>query len=243
MAIASEAHKRGYQVGIVSRGYGVSQAEKVKRVKSGQRASEIGDEPAEMVAALPHAKIALSSNRILASEALIAEGVNFIIADDGFQNLNFKADLTVLAVTDADRDEVPYRDFDSAYRGADFIVQTKGKNSGRFGPVHEIHWDAAPAPSGPLWIWCALGDPEEVVSFYRDRGYRIDRVIRAHDHAVPEPEEFEALIKNAAHQGARVAVTPKDAVKLRDSHREKVFLLRRTLNAPELLSQIFQRLQ
>jgi lipid-A-disaccharide synthase len=241
--IAKEAIQRGFQVGVVSRGYGRDRKERVKLVQAGEAAAVIGDEPAEIVAALPGVKIALSADRILASQALIAEGVNFIVADDGFQNLNFSADLSILAVTDADRNEIPYRDFDSAIRQANLVVQTKGKNTGRFGEVHEIHWESPPPPVGPLWIWCALGDPEEVVDFYRSRGYPIDRVFRAPDHAVPDTGQFEAMLVEASRSGARVAVTPKDAVKLTRAHQEKVLVLVRSLRAPKLMHQIFQRLQ
>ena len=243
ITIAKEAERRGYRVGIVSRGYGVKHPGGVKKVQVGDHAAQIGDEPAELLAALPGVQIALSSDRILASEALIAEGVNFIVADDGFQNLNFRTDLSILAVTDATRNEMPYRDFDSASRHADLVVQSKGRNSGRFGKVYEIHWDAPPPPAGVLWIWCALGDPTEVVDFYRGRGYRIGRLVQARDHAVPDPDAFEHLLQEAKQAGALVAVTPKDAVKLSSAHQEKVWILHRTLNCPDLLHQIFQRLQ
>ncbi len=243
IALAQGALARGDRVGVVSRGYGIKLTETVRIASHGDSASRIGDEPAEILSEVPGVKIALSADRHQAAEALIREGVNLILADDGFQNLRFRTDVTVLAVTDAGRNEIPYRDFDSVATLADFVVQTKGEVGDRFGAIFRLEWESDAIPHGPLWLWCAVGDPDEVVRFHRNRGCEIERVIVARDHAVPDPAAISAWINEARLAGAHLAVTPKDAVKIPLDLRQEIVVLSRRIRAPQLISKILDRLQ
>ena len=245
--LAREALTRGYQVGVISRGYGAEGFGPFRWVEIGDSARQVGDEPAEIKAALPEARVILSKDRHEGARELLKQGVDLIIADDGFQNLKFKTDLTVLLVTDAGRDEILYRDFDSEAKGADFLVQAKGPRNPRFGNARKLDWQVEASiqesTRRPLWLWTAIADPTELVSFYEARGIRLKTVITERDHSVPDPGVIRSLIEAARKEGARLAVTPKDAVKLDPDLRSQCLVLRRKLVAESLFQEIFERLQ
>ncbi|NDF13766.1 tetraacyldisaccharide 4'-kinase [bacterium] len=245
IALAREAVRRGLRVGIVSRGYGGSYPERVRLVSREESPALVGDEVAEMTKELPGMLIALSSDRRRAAQALKEEGVELVLADDGFQNLRFRCDLTVLLLTDASRSEILYRDFDSEAAGADLVLQTKGRGRALPGaqePFERLEWEPGVLPRQPVWIWSGIGDPSELVHFYRSHGVRIGRVISARDHAQPDPPELRTLMQEARRQGALLAVTPKDAVKIPSDILEGCFILRRHLKAGPALDRCWDRI-
>lgn len=103
IAFAAAAKKRKLKPGIVSRGFGGARARQrdglhkvdIKR----DRAREVGDEPLLLA---EHAPVIIGVNRFAAAEKLLAEGVNFIIMDDGFQSRRLHFDYALLAA-DAER--------------------------------------------------------------------------------------------------------------------------------------------
>jgi len=243
IAIAREALRRGYRVGIVSRGYKGNYSESVRLVGAKDTTLEIGDEPAEIREALPEVPLALSKDRNQAAHELLRQGVNLILADDGYQNLKFQTDLTVILVTDAHRDELPYRDFDSEALEADFLVQTKGLKASRFPHARTLTWKVGELPKTPLWLWTAIADPMELLAFYEHQGLRFKRVITSPDHSYPSQEEIKALLQAAAENGALLAITAKDSVKFDPAQRDQCLILRRTLQDSGFFQELFDRLQ
>jgi lipid-A-disaccharide synthase len=243
IALAREAQKRSYRVGVVSRGFGARYSGKFHLANAEESAELIGDEPKEILRAVPGVKVCLSKDRVLASQKLLEQGVDFLIFDDGFQNLKFTAKITVLLVTDRARDEVIYRDFDAATNGADFLFQMKGKATPRFLEAIPLRWSVAELPQQPVWILCGVADPLEVESFYREQGVKVTRMITLPDHAQMDHEWVKKLMTQADAEGAILAVTEKDWVKLDGSQAPKVFVLRRTISNSDALAPIFERLQ
>jgi lipid-A-disaccharide synthase len=248
IAIAKEAVKKGFRVGVVSRAYGIDLKNQVMIVSSKYQAElisrpdQIGDEPSEIIAAVPEVTLGLGKDRIAVTSALQKHGINFLIFDDGFQNLKFKAQTTILAVTDATPSEVVYRDFYSAASsGADFIFQTKGRPRPSRLEAIPIQWRATSLPTGPIWLLCALADPKEVIQFYENLGVQIDRVIALRDHAVFDSQKVKAWSDEAKTHGAVLAVTQKDWVKLKNDKTLTVFILDRKISAEHWLEPIFKR--
>ncbi len=243
IALAREAQKRSYRVGVVSRGFGARYSGKFHLANAEESAERIGDEPKEILRAVPGVQLCLSKDRVLASKKLLEQGVDFLIFDDGFQNLKFKTKLNVLLVTDRARDEVIYRDFDAAAKEADFLYQVKGKPTARFLEATPLHWSVAELPRQPVWILCGVADPLEVENFYREHGVKVMRMIALPDHARIDPEWVKKLMAQAQAEGAILAVTEKDWVKMDAPRAPQVFVLRRTISNADALAPIFERLQ
>jgi lipid-A-disaccharide synthase len=228
MAIAKEAIRRGKKVAVVSRGYGSRSENEVTVVSSDARqvsADQVGDEPAEIKRNVPEVVLGIGSNRRKVLDQL--PEVDLVIYDDGFQNLSFTADQTVLCVTDRSRSEVFYRDFDSQKKYADLILN-----------VQSMEWVVAGLPVTPIWLLCGVGDPQAVVSFYSKRGVTIKRLIAKPDHAHFDESEIASLIEDAAKMGCILAVTEKDHVKLGDKF-PTLFVLKRELRSADWIQALF----
>lgn len=243
IAIAKTAIARGLRVGVISRGYGRCNPGTLKWVGPEDPVEETGDEPAEIKTAVPEAMLVLSPDRLKAAHELVVKGVDLIIADDGYQNLGFKADRTVLLVTDVKRTEMPYRDFDSEAARGDYLIQLKGRSSNRFPHARRIGWKVAEVPTGPLWLWTAIADPAELIGFYEAIGVRFRSVHTARDHAHPDPSRIQELLTASKAEGARLAITRKDAVKLAPSLRDQCVILGRDLAEDAFFDELFEGLQ
>ena len=247
--LAKQAIARGYRVGVISRGFGRSHDKTTLVVDQKRRhalkldVEQLGDEPTEILNAVPEVVLGLGADRVALSQSLKKEGVNFLIFDDGFQNLKFKSQVTVLAITDANPSQLVFRDFFSAARHADVLIQTKGlqKPLG-LEPRFKIDWKVDSLPSKPIWLLCALADPSEVFQFYQNQGVLIERVFAEGDHARFDRTVVKKLMIEASQAGVRLAVTEKDKVKLSEPDFETLFVLRRKIGNADWVNFIFERL-
>jgi tetraacyldisaccharide 4'-kinase len=247
IAIAREAIRRGFRVGIISRGYGGNFKAPFLIVGALQnlafrtKPEVIGDEPAEILQTLPEVSLGLGADRIQVARELEKLGINFLIFDDGFQNLKFRAKKTVIAVTDAKPSEMIFRDFFAAVEQADLVLQTKGFPKAAPVLATKINWEVELFPDTPVWLLCGVADPSEVVHFYRNLGLRIDRVFAFPDHAKFNVETARAYQAEANAQGATLAVTEKDWVKLKSDSFLTPLILRRKIRAEGWLETLFER--
>jgi tetraacyldisaccharide 4'-kinase len=235
--------ERGKRVGILTRGHGGTTGNRFHLVEPEDPASLIGDEAREMFEALPGVRIAVDRDRLRAAQELKRLGVEVLVLDDGFQNLSFTPGVTVLLVSDLERNRIPYRDFDSEARFADFRFQLKGRPTARFPGVERLRFVSEALPEKPLWILCGVGDPEEVRHFYERAGARVDRLFALADHATIDPERVKRLRVEASAAGAVLAVTAKDRVKLPTEGFDDLLILRRRIQDPSVFGPVWDRLQ
>ncbi|NIV18809.1 MAG: tetraacyldisaccharide 4'-kinase [Woeseiaceae bacterium] len=83
--LVNELRARGFRPGIVSRGYGGSKSSSSMRVDAASDPAVVGDEPV-MIARQTHCPVVVDSNRVRATDMLIEDGVDVIVADDGLQH-------------------------------------------------------------------------------------------------------------------------------------------------------------
>lgn len=97
------AHLRqsGWQPGIVSRGYGGQAKTWPQTVTAQSDPNLVGDEPV-MLALTTQVPVVVAPKRVEAVKALIAQGVNIIVADDGLQHYALARDIEI-AVRDHQR--------------------------------------------------------------------------------------------------------------------------------------------
>jgi tetraacyldisaccharide-1-P 4'-kinase len=191
---------------VISRGYGATAD------------NPLGDEPLEIKQAVPEVNLYIGSNRVKSIKAAEADHHDLILFDDGFQNLKFKPKTTVLAVTDRSRSEVVYRDFDFESKHADLLLGTKGVQFrenflNQTNKFIQIDWQLECSIEQPVWLYCGIADPSELVSFYRDRGLQIRKIITVGDHDALSEDAVKSLMTDAKKDGCVLAMTQKDKVK------------------------------
>lgn len=99
--MAEWARVEGYNVAVLSRGYGGKSREKVTIVSDGKNIlagpDEAGDEPYLMAGKLPGVPVITAKDRYLAGLTAVNRfGSSFFILDDGYQHLGLKRDLDLL---------------------------------------------------------------------------------------------------------------------------------------------------
>lgn len=97
MHLANEAVRRGFQVAVLSRGYGrTSNAQKSFDAASLPPVSEVGDEPRLIARRCPKVRVWVGADRVALARAAVAQGSNLLILDDGFQHRRLARDFDVL---------------------------------------------------------------------------------------------------------------------------------------------------
>ncbi|HEY0342066.1 MAG TPA: tetraacyldisaccharide 4'-kinase [Steroidobacteraceae bacterium] len=98
--LARALTERGLRVGIVSRGYGSEAAEAPRLVNETANWQAVGDEPLLLYRGT-HCVTLIGRDRVAAAQALVAGGVDIIVADDGLQHLRLARDCEIVVVDGA----------------------------------------------------------------------------------------------------------------------------------------------
>ncbi|MGH8029710.1 MAG: tetraacyldisaccharide 4'-kinase [Arenimonas sp.] len=96
IALADHFRRRGFRPGIVTRGHGRRSREPV-RVAVDTPVDDCGDEPALMFARTG-VPVQVDADRVAAARALIADGCDLLLADDGLQHRRLGRDLEIEVV-------------------------------------------------------------------------------------------------------------------------------------------------
>jgi tetraacyldisaccharide 4'-kinase len=95
--LARHLAERGLKVGIVSRGYGAQASESPRPVNSTSNWQDVGDEPLLLYRATGCATL-IGRDRVAAARALVEQGVDVIVADDGLQHLRLARDCEIVVI-------------------------------------------------------------------------------------------------------------------------------------------------
>lgn len=97
MALVEALKQRGWQPGVISRGYGVRVGETASTGQGRLDPSRFGDEPA-LIAHTTHVPVAVHPSRPKAAQALLRDypQVDVIVADDGLQHLALGRDAEII---------------------------------------------------------------------------------------------------------------------------------------------------
>ncbi len=149
MAIAGAFVKQGYEVGIVSSGYGRDSTDSI--IGRGEEiclrtASEVGDETLLLAEQLPLTIFSIHPVKSEAARLLTAQTrVDLIIVDDGFQHFGLHRDLDIVAIDATSPAKwlspLPLgilREPISALRTADIIVYTRSNVAGDYRNLEEL---------------------------------------------------------------------------------------------------------
>ena len=99
--LVAQLRAEGLRPGVVSRGYGVQAASAPVQVLASSSAGEVGDEPL-LLARRTGVPVVICRDRLRGARALVAAGVDVIVADDGMQHYALSRDMEI-AVVDGSR--------------------------------------------------------------------------------------------------------------------------------------------
>lgn len=95
--LVEELRARGFNPGVVSRGYGGSRANSSMRVEPHTDAAVAGDEPV-LLAQRGQCPVVVDPDRVRAAAMLIEDGVDVVIADDGLQHYRLARDYEICVI-------------------------------------------------------------------------------------------------------------------------------------------------
>jgi tetraacyldisaccharide 4'-kinase len=101
IALVEELRKRGWNPGVVSRGFAGS-AKEITRVEAQSDPALVGDE-ARLIFDATQAPVVIGRDRVCAAQALVAAGVDVIVSDDGLQHYRLRRDVEICVIDGARR--------------------------------------------------------------------------------------------------------------------------------------------
>jgi tetraacyldisaccharide 4'-kinase len=232
LAVARLAKAGGFRVGFLTRGYGGREKGPLLVDPARHRAEDVGDEPLLLAAEAP---TVVGGDRPRGAERLIAEGVDLIVMDDGFQNPSLAKDLALVVVDAASgigngrvMPAGPLRaPLEVQLRHADALVAT-GDGSAAERVIQRAeasgkvaHRARLVAKAGGDWTkgrvlaFAGIARPEKFFASLREAGARIAATETFPDHHRFTDAEARRLIDRAAREELRLVTTDKDHARMR----------------------------
>ena len=224
---------RGFQVDVLSRGYGRNER-KAARVQSNGAAEEFGDEPL-LIAREAGVPVYVAAERYDAGQlAEIDANTDRLrphvhILDDGFQHRQLRRDIDILLVSSADwHDQLlpagNLRESLHAAKRADVLAipadngdfEQELRNGGWTGPIWRLqrHMEI-PQVTGPVVAFCGIARPEQFFAGLKAAGLRLAGHTAFSDHHRYTPRNVESLIATVRSANATALITTeKDEVRL-----------------------------
>ena len=240
IALSQTLIKRGYNVGVVSRGYGRKSPETTIFVEAEHSAEDVGDEPLLIKHTVPGVHVLVAQSRQEAVLRLLeAKTVDVILSDDGLQHYPLYRDFEIL-VMDASRGlgngfllpVGPLREPRSRLSSVDcvlvrngvhpttsFVYVIKGFRSVITGERLSLDAGLAAWQGAQVVAATGLGQPEQYFEMLKRKGLTFDTLTVA-DHAVLPMEEIAA-----GYVPDVVLITEKDAVKLKGPACDNVWVV------------------
>ncbi len=235
LALGAAALERGLRPGFLSRGHGGRAERPVLVDPDHHSAAEVGDEPLLLAGC---ATTVVSRDRVAGARRLLAEGVDLVVMDDGFQSAQLHFDCALLVV-DAGRGlgngrlipagpvRAPVLD---QLRHASALVRIgEGEAADRVvrlaaraaKPIHRarlVPRGAGDLAGRPVLAFAAIGDPGKFFDTLKAAGADL-RLARAFpDHHAFSEEEAGELLDLARREGLTPITTAKDMVRLRGAY-------------------------
>jgi len=248
IALVQALQDRGVRVGVVSRGYGASDASDASgpyRVGDDSEAWQCGDEPL-LIYRRAGCPVMVAARRALAAEALVNTGaVDLIISDDGLQHYAMARDMEI-AVLDAALavgngfclPAGPLREPPGRLRSVDYLLYRGGRDAATavsYLPVELVNLATGETRAfnpavfdSPVYAVAGIAHPQPFFASLRAAGFAI-RSRAFPDHHPYRVEDFTAL------QDLPIIMTEKDAVKCASFAGQQAWYLRMEAQLPPAL--------
>ncbi|ULS46531.1 tetraacyldisaccharide 4'-kinase [Pectobacterium carotovorum] len=224
--LVEQLQRRGYRVGVVSRGYGGKAERYPLLLDESVTTAQAGDEPV-LIFQRTGAPVAVAPRRRDAVSALLAQHtLDVVITDDGLQHYALERDIELVVIDGMRRfgngwwlPAGPMRERESRLASVDAVIVNGGTPraneigmtltagmavnvlSGESQPLSQLHDVVAMA---------GIGHPPRFFATLRDAGVSIAREVAFADHQSYQQEQLEPLTKDAMQP---LLMTEKDAVK------------------------------
>lgn len=239
IALVEALQARGWQPGVISRGYGARPSDKPRAGRGTLDPALFGDEPA-LVAAHTGAPVCVHPDRQAAIRRLRRQypQVDVVISDDGLQHLALGRDLEIIVQDGRGVGNGrllpagPLREPATRLETVDFIINNLLPGEApppSLGLARVLNMSMEPArvehlASGESLSWqewlskhgqrpcaaaAAIGRPQRFFDMLRHHGLTLAHTLALPDHYDYEQSPFEPL------QAESILITPKDAVKCR----------------------------
>ncbi|MCP5405495.1 MAG: tetraacyldisaccharide 4'-kinase [Pseudomonadaceae bacterium] len=227
MLIAAHFSRKGYRVAVVACGSG-GRVVVPTRVTAAHTAAEVGDEAKLLAKRLPDCAVWSGSSKPATVQAAEAAGATLVVLDDGFQRLDIPRTVNVLAVGGGGFGNGrvvpagPLREPPVAACRADVVVAMADMppvlpDVPTFCLAPALCADTVKRLEGkPLVAFAAIARPQRFFDALRAAGLQVVAEHGFGDHHRFGKADLQMLRADAARQGATLACTEKDAVKLPD---------------------------
>lgn len=258
IALVKHLQARGWQPGVISRGYGGSAPHYPFLLSANTSVAEAGDEPLSIFQ-LTGCAVCVGADRVASARLLQQQGCNILLSDDGLQHYRLGRALEI-AVIDGQRGfgnnfclpVGPLRESSKRLREVDLVVVNGASQAvlPKLSEVHQMtilarHWvrvkddEQLPRnyfpPATAVHAVAGIGNPER---FYQTlRALKLD----VHSHDFPDHHAYAEQDFDFAEQ-LPVVMTAKDAVKCRDFARADWYSLVIDADLPERFWQRFDTL-
>ena len=234
VALIKELQRRGYKVGLLSRGYRAKAQQFPWRVMADGDAVTCGDEPL-LINRQTGAEVVIDPKRPRGAFYLASLGVDVIICDDGLQHYALKRDGEIVVVDGVrmfgnkkSLPSGPLREGLWRLKKVDEVVingavAKLGYNTMVLHPTAPIALDgsAITVPKGAKVIALAgIGNPTRFYKTLEDFGFAIAEVLTVGDHGTLPCSKIAT-----AAQRYPVIMTAKDAIKYEGQKLANVFVL------------------
>ena len=216
----------GCNAGILSRGYGGTAQGPLKVDPARHNTALVGDEPLLLAQDAP---CWVAKDRGAGAKAMVADGIDAIVMDDGLQNPGLIQDLAIIVADGATGfgngraiPAGPLRESVEAGIGRAAALVVSGRDQGgliqRFsGRIKMLQTSVTirePLPSTPLLAFAGIGRPEKFRATLAEAGANIAAFQAFADHHAYTSAELRALADRAGELGAQLVTTEKDWVRL-----------------------------
>lgn len=235
-AIRAMLSDKGLRVATLSRGYGGTETGPLKINAIEHTSADVGDEPMMLSTS---GESWIGQDRAETAKAMVTDGVDIIVMDDGMQNPSLAKDLTLLVIDAA----APFGNGHVLPKGplrepvgdglerCDIVILMGDTDayeiSAKLGKLvlrANLQPDSQ-IPDGPLVAFAGIGRPEKFFDTIKAAGGNFVEGVSYGDHYVYTPSDLKFLRALAISHDARLITTTKDAARLPVDQRTDILTL------------------